>query len=106
MAVDGNAADAAVAIDLIALAFRSGGLQCPNRTNGHSPRSGQRRNGLEASIFAGCCEGAVVPPRYGSVDTRCTDFFGRNETCANDVIFVRQGQAMHSGYSSTSTRRL
>jgi cephalosporin hydroxylase len=30
-------------------------------------------------------------PRQYKVDTRYTDFFGRNATCANDSIFVRQG---------------
>jgi len=29
--------------------------------------------------------------RQYKVDTRYTDFFGRNATCANDSIFVRQG---------------
>lgn len=32
---------------------------------------------------------AAHPGRY-KVDTRYTDFFGRNATCANDSIFVRQ----------------
>ena len=30
-------------------------------------------------------------PGHYKVDTRYTDFFGRNATCANDSIFVRQG---------------
>jgi cephalosporin hydroxylase len=33
---------------------------------------------------------AAHPGQY-KVDTRYTDFFGRNATCANDSIFVRQG---------------
>ena len=33
---------------------------------------------------------AAHPGQY-RVDTRYTDFFGRNATCANDSIFVRQG---------------
>ncbi|HLH91914.1 MAG TPA: CmcI family methyltransferase [Xanthobacteraceae bacterium] len=33
---------------------------------------------------------AAHPGQY-MVDTRYTDFFGRNATCANDSIFVRQG---------------
>jgi cephalosporin hydroxylase len=33
---------------------------------------------------------AAHPGQY-KVDTRFTDFFGRNATCANDSIFVRQG---------------
>jgi cephalosporin hydroxylase len=32
---------------------------------------------------------AAHPGQY-KVDTRYTDFFGRNATCANDSIFVRQ----------------
>jgi cephalosporin hydroxylase len=32
---------------------------------------------------------AAYPGQY-KVDTRYTDFFGRNATCANDSIFVRQ----------------
>jgi cephalosporin hydroxylase len=40
---------------------------------------------LELALFD-----AAHPAQY-RVDTHYTDFFGRNATCANDSIFVRQG---------------